>query len=217
MEKITIIGSGTHAKELINIVLDNSLYEITGIICDYGEIGKEIYKKEIIGNISLDSIHKISSQGLIAIGNNNYRIKTFNKLIDLYPDFGFVKVIHPDTVISSSAEIGEGTSVQAGTVIKNNTNIGKHCNINSNVSIGHVVIIEDFVTIGPGVNIGGQTVIKRGTSINMGANIRDRIEIGEFVVIGMSSNVIHDLPSNVKAYGNPVNIIEKRKENDNYF
>lgn len=59
------------------------------------------------------------------------------------------------TMISLSAEIGEGTVIQPGAFIGNNVKIGKNCIIHSNVSLYDFTEIGNDVIIHSGAVIGG--------------------------------------------------------------
>lgn len=63
----------------------------------------------------------------------------------------------------------EGTYISFGVTISNNVKIGKFCYVGLNASIGHDVIIEDYVTIMPGARISGNSHICSGSVIGSNA------------------------------------------------
>ena len=91
-------------------------------------------------------------------------------------------------MISPSATIGEGTTVQPGAFIGNHVTIGENCIIHSNVSICDYSIIGNNVTINPNSVIGGDAYYfkTRGSDDNYydkllssgRAIIEDDVEIG---------------------------------------
>lgn len=76
--------------------------------------------------------------------------RDFNKLTRHFKPFQSL-----NSLISESAEIGEGTIIQPNAVIGNNVKIGKNSLIQSNVTIGDNCIIGDNVIIHSGTVLGG--------------------------------------------------------------
>jgi serine O-acetyltransferase len=77
--------------------------------------------------------------------------------------------------------------------------IGKNCDIRHEVTIGNRQEYGDVPVIGDNVNIG------------VGAKILGRIRIGNNVLIGANAVVIHDVPDNCLAVGNPARIIARKE------
>ncbi|MFW5793564.1 MAG: UDP-3-O-(3-hydroxymyristoyl)glucosamine N-acyltransferase [Bacteroidota bacterium] len=100
-------------------------------------------------------------------------------------------------LISQSANIGEGTIIQAGAFIGNNVTIGKNCLIHANVSIYDNCIIGDNVIIHSGSVLGADAFyFKRRPEFydkleSCGSVIiKDKVEIGACCTIdkGVSGN-----------------------------
>ena len=83
---------------------------------------------------------------------------------------------------------------------------GKGVLINSNASIGHDTIVHDFCNINPGVSLAGNILIEECVTIGIGAVVKEGLKIGKNSFIGAGSNVLHDVPENTIAYGNPARI-----------
>lgn len=112
--------------------------------------------------------------------------------------FGDVKVgkntwIGPFTVIDGSGglEIGSCCCISAG------VQIYTHDTITRTLSSGKEEIVHAPTRIGSNCYIGPNTVISKG------------VTIGDKVIIGANSLVLHDIPSNYKAFGTPCRLIEK--------
>jgi len=118
------------------------------------------------------------------------------------PEDRFCTFIHPTCTISRSATIGTGTVIMANTVVNPNAVIGKFCTIQSNVTIGHDSKMGDYNFIATQSTVGN---IVMGSRNFMGINscTNNFITIGDDCFIGMASNVVKSLPSNIKVYGNP--------------
>jgi acetyltransferase EpsM len=86
--------------------------------------------------------------------------------------------------------------------------IGKHCIINTNSSVDHDCIIEDFVHLSPNVALAGAVLVGEGTHIGIGACIIQGIKIGKWCTIGAGSVIIRDIPDGSTVVGNPGRIIK---------
>ncbi|OIP00943.1 MAG: UDP-3-O-(3-hydroxymyristoyl)glucosamine N-acyltransferase [Bacteroidetes bacterium CG2_30_33_31] len=106
-----------------------------------------------------------------------------------------------NSIISSTAEIGEGTIIQPSTFVGNNVRIGKNCLIHSNVSIYDHTIIGDDVIIHSGSVLGADAFYfqKRTTGFVKFEScgrvvIKDKVEIGALCSIdrGVSGDTTID-------------------------
>lgn len=123
---------------------------------------------------------------------------------------------------------GEGTSVYDNVLILGDVKVGKNCWIGPNVVLDGSGGLEigDYVSISVGVQIYSHDSIKWalsggkesyehaktiiGSNVYIGPNviIQKGVKIGDKVVIGANSFVNKNIPSNSKAYGNPIKIKE---------
>ncbi|WP_298067397.1 acetyltransferase [uncultured Cetobacterium sp.] len=210
MKKVIVIGSGGHAKVIIDIILqrnkilDDNL-NIIGILDDkYNEDEKiEIFETPIIGKIEkmvelAEDIHYI-----IAIGNNSVR----RKIAEKYSDKKFITLIHPKAIIGEKVKIEEGTVVMAGSIINSYTKIGKHCILNTGSIIEHDNTIEDYVHISPNATLCGGVMIKEEAWIGAGATIIQEKKIGKKVMVGAGAVVIKNLQDQIKVIGVPTKIL----------
>jgi len=139
---------------------------------------------------------------ILSIGNNVIRNKIEEKL-----SVNFSSAIHPSATISKRCKVDIGTVIMAGVSMNSEVTIGKHCIINTNSSIDHDCILEDFVHVSPNVALCGNVFIGEGTHIGAGSVIIPGIKIGKWCIIGAGSVVVKDIPDNAKAFGNPCRII----------
>ena len=152
-------------------------------------------------------IHK--SQGLspfiVCIGVNATRKKIVEKLMDEGAQFG--QAIHPSTIISPSAKIGEGTVVMPGALVNAASKIGRHCIINTGASIDHECHLGDYVHVSPHATLCGNVYVGEGTWIGAGSTIIQGVNIGKWCVIGAGSVVTKDIPDGYLAVGNRCKLI----------
>ena len=219
MKNIVIIGSGGHAKVIIDIVEKEGKYNIVGLL-DKNCNNRKTLGYYIIGNEeSLPHIiekHNISG-GIVAIGDNFIRSKIVENVKEIYPRFKFVVAIHPESILAKDVSIGEGTVVMASSIINPSCTIGNHCIINTSSSIDHDSIMEDYSSIAPGATTGGNVQIGRFSSISIGVTVIHNVHIGKHSVIGAGSTVLKNIGSFKIAYGLPAREIRKRKCGEKYL
>lgn len=109
---------------------------------------------------------------------------------------------------------GIGCFINKGVVIGAGSRISNYVTINRTASLGHHILLDDFVSIAPGVVTGGNVTINRGAMIGTGAVILPGVTIGEHVVVGGGSVVTRDVSSHNVVVGNPAKAI---KENSHDF
>ena len=135
------------------------------------------------------------------IGNNQIREKLYKKVRE--NGFAIPTLIHPSSIISSSARIEEGTVVMPNVVVNAKAYIGKCVILNSSCVVEHESIIADFVHISPKVAIAGDVKIGDFTHIGIGSSVIQCLEIGKNSIIGAGSVVVKNIADFKKAYGNP--------------
>lgn len=135
------------------------------------------------------------------IGNNQIREKLYKKVRK--NGFAIPTLIHPSSIISSSARIEEGTVVMPNVVVNAKAYIGKCVILNSSCVVEHESIIGDFVHISPKVAIAGDVKIGNFTHIGIGSSVIQCLEIGKNSIIGSGSVVVKNIADFKKAYGNP--------------
>lgn len=146
----------------------------------------------------------------LGIGNNNVRAKLFKKVKD--NGFKIITLIHPSSVISSSAIIGKGTVVMPNIVVNANAIIGDGVILNTSCVIEHECKIENFVHISPNVALAGNVIVGEYTHIGIGSNVIQGIIIGKNTIIGAGSIVVKDIGNFKKAYGTPCKEIKDLNE-----
>ncbi|MDD3626895.1 MAG: acetyltransferase [bacterium] len=201
---IVLIGSGGHAKVILDILKKSGYTAIKIIDDDVSKTGQKLLGIEIVGTRKWLKGKSKEYLVIIGIGNNKIRNEISGKLKK--EGFKFGVAIHPAAVIGEDVKIGEGTVVMANAVINSGTKIGKHCIVNTSVSIDHDNLIGDYVHLSPGATTGGTVVIGQGTWIGLGAGIINNITIGKEAIIAAGSIVINDIGDRKLAAGVPAKI-----------
>lgn len=217
MNNIVIIGSGGHAKSIIDVVEKQLKHRIVGLI---DGTPRDVMGYRVIGDEgSLESLVKAYQidGALIAVGDNSVRAQVAERVQALCPDLPFAVAIHPAAIIGRDTVIGAGTVVMAGVVINACSTIGGHCIINTRASIDHDCELGDFVSLAPGVVTGGECRIGAYAAIGLGASLIHGVAIGEDAVIGAGAMVARDIESRAVAYGVPARVVRLRQHGDRYL
>lgn len=220
MDNIVIIGSSWHAKVVIDIVQKEKRYQIAGLLDRYRKIDERTLGCRILGREEdlpeLIRIHSIKG-AIVAIGDNFVRSKVAALVRELCPGLPFVSAVHPNASIATEVSIGEGTVIMAGVSINPCTSVGRFCILNTNSSLDHDSVMDDFSSLAPGATTGGNCRIGKYSAISIGAVLIHGVEIGEHAVIGAASLVMTSIESCVVAYGTPAKTVRSRKPGDKYL
>lgn len=212
------MGAGGHAKVIIDIIERRKLLlkenlKILGLYDDKSD-QDYLFGYPILGNI--EQVPKNEDENnynyIISIGDNKDRYKVYSMLT--LDDILYYTVIHPQSIIANSVKIGYGTIVVGGAVINPDAVVGNHSIINTGSTVGHDVVVEDFVHIAPGVNLAGNAFIRKFAFVGANCVILPGVSVGENSIIGAGSVVTKDIPPYCKAVGSPAKIISYEIKND---
>ena len=218
-KKIAIIGVGGFGREVLWLIMDyNSRIDadnerdiphldVVGFIDDDPNVHNKVFCDiPVLG--STDWLLKNRDvYAVCSVSNPRVRIAIVQPLEN--QNVRFCNVIHPTVKMSQFVKIGDGSVICAGTIITTQVNIGNHVHINLNSTIGHDVVIEDFVTIAPAVNVSGNVHIGLGADIGTNSSIIQKKRIGKGSIVGAGAVVNRDIEENVLAVGVPVKSIKK--------
>ena len=202
---IIILGSGGHAKVLIDVlrIRDIKVVGITSI--ELQDINKKLNGINVIGND--EAIFRYSPESVHLVNGIGYTGKTEKRreLFDFFKGKGysFAGVIHPSAVVSLDVQMDEGVQVMAGAVIQTGSKIKKNTIINTKVSVDHDCVIGSHVHLAPGVTISGGVQVADDVHIGAGATIIQEIRIGKKCLIGAGSLVLNDVKDGATVFGVP--------------
>jgi len=202
---IYLLGASGQAKVVCDL-LDVSGIKCLGLYDDvYEPDNKEYNSFGLLEKITAVENCKSEARFHIAIGVNSIR----KKIAGAKSQLNFPLLIHPSAIISKSAGLGAGTICMAGSIVQAAAQIGKHCIINTNASVDHDCVLQDFSQVAPGATVCGNVTIGECSYVGAGAVIKQGIRVGKNVMIGAGAVVVKDIPDNCMVYGNPATIIKE--------
>ncbi|MBI4776374.1 MAG: NeuD/PglB/VioB family sugar acetyltransferase [Deltaproteobacteria bacterium] len=213
MEDIIVYGAGGHGRTVIDVIEDQDLYRIAGVLDDDENSADTLLGYPVIVDQKEkeETIRRVFG-GIVAIADGRIRSRIVSNIESISPKFNFVDAIHPAASISRHAEIGQGAVIMFGVRIGVDVTIGNHCILCPSSLISHENALGDYVFVGPAVSCSGRVSIGAHAYILSGSVVINNTLIGHHTVVGSASNVVNDLPPNVLAYGNPAKIIRSSKD-----
>ena len=213
MTRIVGLGAGGHAKVVIEILRLLGGYEFAGLLDANAELrGNEISGVTVLGSdLLLPELHQQGVRwvfiGVGSVGDISRRRRLYQEAQSL--GFAVAPAQHPQAIVSSSAEIGEGPTIMAGTVINAGARIGDNVIINTGAIVEHDCVIGSHVHVATGARLAGGVVVGAGSHIGMGASIKQGVTIGREAIVGAGAAVIRDVPEGMTVAGVPAKVLNK--------
>lgn len=196
-ENVILIGGGGHCKSCIDVIEQQGLFGITGVVerPSYTGCGS-ILGYPILGtDDDLPELRKKFKYAIITIG----QIRTPGPRIRLYGllkklNFSLPFIVSPMAYVCQHAFIGEGTIVMHQSLVNSGARIGANCIINTKALVEHDAFIKDHCHISTGAIINGGVRVGTGTFFGSNAVVKEYAEIGEYSVIGCGEKIIKNIP-----------------------
>jgi sugar O-acyltransferase (sialic acid O-acetyltransferase NeuD family) len=202
-----IVGAGGHAREILDILIQNKFKEEIIFFDNQTLLTSSIYNTYPI-------IHNYEEAFAILQKNSNFCLGVGNpKLRAMFADKFKTLGGTLHSVIANNAMIGEnniladGLNVMSSAVISNSVQLGEGVLINALASVHHDAHIGQYSEICPGVRILGGVEVGEFCQIGANTTILPKVKIGNHVIIGAGAVVLADIPSNSKAVGIPAKLI----------
>jgi len=190
-EPIILIGGGGHCKSVIDVIEQQAVYEIAGIVDIPEKLGEKVFNYEIIGQDSdLPMLVKKYNNFHITVGQiktPESRIRLFNELIKLGANLPVI--ISPLAYVSKHANIESGTTIMHFAVVNAGAKVGMNCIINTKALIEHDVVIGNHCHISTGAIVNGGVQIGDNVFYGSGAVCKEYITIPENSFIKANSIV----------------------------
>jgi sugar O-acyltransferase (sialic acid O-acetyltransferase NeuD family) len=181
MNKILLIGAGGHCKSCIDVIEQQGLYQIAGIIDK--DIANEttILGYPVIGtDEDLDDLRQVYEYAFVTVGQiktPELKVNLFNRLTEL--GYNIPTIISPLAYVSKHAEIGRGTIVMHHALINAGADIGENCIINSKALVEHDAQVGNHCHISTGAVINGNVKVSDNSFIGSQATTKQGVVILE--------------------------------------
>jgi sugar O-acyltransferase (sialic acid O-acetyltransferase NeuD family) len=213
-KNIVILGAGGHAMVLLDCLMMNKR-KILGFL-EKNSLNKSdsaAKRPPILG--SDDHLKKLSPQK-VELVNGVGSVKSLEKRRDIFRackdlKFKFATVIHPKSIVSKTAKIGEGVQILAGAIVQPNSQIGMNSIINTGAIVEHDCSVGDHVHIASGAILSGGVSVGSESHIGAGATIKQGITIGNRCVIGAGAVVIKNVSNGETVVGVPAEPVKSKR------
>ena len=195
---ILIFGAGGHAKSVMEMVLQNNVYAIAGIVDDDKRLaGNQVLGIPVLGTRVL--LPALVEQGVILAANGVggiIDIAVRVRIFELLESAGFTlpALIHPRATVEPSAKVGDGVQVFANAYVGSEAVLHAKCMVNTNAVVSHDCEIGSYTHIAPGALLAGHVHVGERTLIGMGVTTTIGVKIGSGVRIGNGAIILADVP-----------------------
>jgi sugar O-acyltransferase (sialic acid O-acetyltransferase NeuD family) len=213
--QIAIYGVGGFAREVAWLVEtcneNKNNYEVVCYIDDNPEKeGKEFNGYSVV-NLRIARKLYPDAKVVIGVGSPQTRQAIVRKAV--LAGYSFTTIIHPGVEMSPWVKMGDGTVICAGNILTTNITLGRQVQINLGCTVGHDVVMEDYVTLAPGVHVSGWVHLGKRVYVGTGAVIINGTEdapirIGDDAIIGAGACVIESVARGLTVAGVPAKPVD---------
>ena len=193
-QEIVLLGAGGHCKSSIDVIENESIFSILGIVDKDGSITESVLDYDVIGtDKELESIIKRCPYVLVTVGqikSPEIRISLFKRSKSIGAIFPVIK--SRTSYVSKSAQIGEGTILFHHTLINTSAQIGTNCIINSKALIEHDSEVGSNCHISTGAILNGGVIVEDRCFIGSGVIVHEGVKIGSDSIISAGAIVRKD-------------------------
>lgn len=208
MKDIYIIGASGFGREVAWLLEELSEWNIKGFIDDNETIqGEKINGITVIGTVDFLLGRKEETNVVIAIGNPSVRSMIYEKL-KFNNNILFPNIIAKNVRIDKTIKMGIGNIICSHSILTVNIELGNFNHVNLDCTVGHDVIMNDFITVYPSVNISGNVEIGNYCEIGTGTQIIQGKSIADNVIIGAGAGIVKNIKESGTYVGCPVRRIK---------
>lgn len=217
---IVVLGASGHAKVVADAARREGRWQVAGFLDQHARAGQRHFGAPVLGSeADLPRLaEELKLAGVfVAIGDNHTRSQAVQRIRQACPQLPFVSIVHPAATIAESVLVSEGSIILAGATLNADARVGAHCIVNTQASLDHDSVLENFASLAPGVITGGNVHIGTCSAISLGAAVIHGIRIGAHTIVGAGATVLADLDDHVVAFGTPAKVVRKRETADRYL
>lgn len=185
-QPVLLIGGGGHCHSVIDVVEQQSIFQIYGLVDVPEKLGRKVLGYPVIGtDDDLPELVKNCLNAVITVGHiksNALRVKLYETARDL--GFNLPVIISPLAYVSKHAKLGAGTVVMHHALINANAYIGQNCIINSKALVEHDATIGNHCHMATAAVVNGGVDIDDNTFVGSNAMTKENIQIGKNCLVG---------------------------------
>ena len=192
-ERLILFGGGGHAKVVLEAFLARCPSgEVAVLDDDPARAGGQLLGHPILGGREWLSENWPGIAVIAALGDNRRRDEMIQHLKRLRRPLR--SIIHPDAIVSPSAQIGDACFLAAGTIVNAEAVLEEGAILNTGASIDHDCRIGRAAHIAPGARLCGTVTIGERALVGTGAAIIPGRSVGADARVGAGSAVVCDIP-----------------------
>ena len=120
-------------------------------------------------------------------------------------------VVHPDARLGQGVVLGPGTVVSDHVALDTNVTTGRSVHINQGAVVGHDSSLGDYASLNPSSCISGNVRVKSEALVGATAGIIQGVDVGRGATVGMGAMVVRSVDDSTTVVGVPAAPIKPRK------
>ncbi len=138
---------------------------------------------------------------LLAIGDMDVRRRIVETLVQKGGQF--LTLIHPTSVIASTAHIGTGAVIYPYAIVMNQAFVDDFVHLSNYASVGHDARVGKYSLMAPYATLNGFAVIEDEVYMSTHSTVAPEKRVGRKSKVSANSAVMQDVPANSLVYGVP--------------
>lgn len=206
MKPVIIIGGGGHATVVADALQAGGVSVLGFTDADPAKHRSRQCGLPVLGGDAIVLAGYDQAEVLLANGVGGVRGTDARRALQLRlqeTGWRFATVIHPTSIISPHARIGDGAQLLAGSIVQASAVIGEGTIVNTAAIVEHDVEVGDYVHVAPRALLCGAVKVGNSCHIGAGAVVRQGIRLGQHTLVGAGAVVVRDFDGGGELVGMP--------------
>jgi sugar O-acyltransferase (sialic acid O-acetyltransferase NeuD family) len=194
---LVVFGTGDLARAVHALLPADARWRLRAFTVDRAHLGEPT-----VGGVPVVPFDEVAARCppadarmLVALGYGRLNAVRLAKMAEARAlGYRLATVVHPSSVVSPTAELGENCLVMEGNVIQPHARLGDGVVLWSANVVGHDAVLGAGCFVSSGVVIGGRTRIGEGSFLGMQSGVGPQLTLGRRCVVGAGALVLEDAP-----------------------